>query len=194
MFPQLSNTYKELCNNDLFVRKLVRSFKQPVYRFFFPTSNCECSVFFFKKIQLSGFSACPVGSPSQLIRISGVLLHAGFLFLFNLRRSQYLKGLCCLVLPENIVLLSAAISWQTQHLYADWDAKFNDLLECEFDVHRAVHRNVISIVNPTRCTNISNFILFGVTLQFFFFTFIVTPCMLSSYSIITPTTAHISNL
>ena len=109
-FPQLSNTYKELCNNDLFVRKLVRSFKQPDYRFFFPTSNCECSVFFFKKIQLSGFSACPVGSPSQLIRISGVLLHAGFLFLFNLRRSQYLKGLCCLVLPENIVLLSAAIS------------------------------------------------------------------------------------
>jgi hypothetical protein len=25
-----------------------------------------------------------------------------------------------------------------------------------FDVHRAVHRNVISIVKPTRCTNISN--------------------------------------
>ena len=25
-----------------------------------------------------------------------------------------------------------------------------------FDVHRAVHRNIISIVKPTRCTNVSN--------------------------------------
>jgi hypothetical protein len=30
---------------------------------------------FLKKIQLSGFSAYPEGSPSHLIRISGVLLY-----------------------------------------------------------------------------------------------------------------------
>ena len=29
-----------------------------------------------------------------------------------------------------------------------------------FDVHRAVHRNIISIVKPTRCTYVSNLILF----------------------------------
>ena len=37
-------------------------------------SNCQCSIFS-KKFQLSGFSAYPDGSPSQLIRISGVLLY-----------------------------------------------------------------------------------------------------------------------
>jgi len=30
-----------------------------------------------------------------------------------------------------------------------------------FDVHRAVHRNIISIVKPTRCTNVSNLFYFG---------------------------------
>jgi len=29
-----------------------------------------------------------------------------------------------------------------------------------FDVHRAVHRNIISIVKPTRCTNVSNLLIF----------------------------------
>ena len=34
-----------------------------------------------------------------------------------------------------------------------------------FDVHRAVHRNIISIVKPTRCTNVSNLFYFGVALH-----------------------------
>jgi len=29
------------------------------------------------------------------------------------------------------------------------------------DVHRAVHRNIISIVKPTRCTSVSNLFYFG---------------------------------
>ena len=33
-----------------------------------------------------------------------------------------------------------------------------------FDVHRAIHRNIISIVKPTRCTNVSNLFYFGMTL------------------------------
>ena len=32
-----------------------------------------------------------------------------------------------------------------------------------FDVHRAMHRNIISIVKPTRCTNVSNLFYFGMT-------------------------------
>ena len=36
-----------------------------------------------------------------------------------------------------------------------------------FGVHRAVHRNIISIVKPTRCTNVSNLFYFGMTLYMF---------------------------
>ena len=36
-----------------------------------------------------------------------------------------------------------------------------------FDVHRAVHRNIIPIVKPTRCTNVSNLFYFGMTLYMF---------------------------
>jgi len=36
-----------------------------------------------------------------------------------------------------------------------------------FDVHRAVHRNIIAIVKPTRCTNVSNLFYFGMTLYMF---------------------------
>jgi len=35
----------------------------------------------------------------------------------------------------------------------------------KFDIHRAVHHNIISIVKPTRCTNISNLFYFGMTLH-----------------------------
>ena len=34
-----------------------------------------------------------------------------------------------------------------------------------FDVHRAMNRNSISIVKPTRCTNVSNLCYFGITLH-----------------------------
>ena len=36
-------------------------------------------------------------------------------------------------------------------------------ISVKFDVHRAVHRNVISIVKPTICTNVSNLFYFGMT-------------------------------
>jgi len=36
-----------------------------------------------------------------------------------------------------------------------------------FDVHRAVHCNIISIVKPTSCTNVSNLFYFGMTLYMF---------------------------
>ena len=36
-----------------------------------------------------------------------------------------------------------------------------------FDVHTAVHRNTISIVKPTRCTNVSNLFYFGMTFYMF---------------------------
>ena len=36
-----------------------------------------------------------------------------------------------------------------------------------FVVHRAVYRNIISIVKPTRCTNVSNLFYFGMTLYMF---------------------------
>ena len=38
---------------------------------------------------------------------------------------------------------------------------------CAFDVHRAVRRNVISIVKPTRCTNVLNLFYFAMTLYMF---------------------------
>ena len=34
-----------------------------------------------------------------------------------------------------------------------------------FDIHRAVHRNIISIVKATRCTNVLNLFYFGMTLR-----------------------------
>ena len=37
----------------------------------------------------------------------------------------------------------------------------------KFDVHRAVHRNIIPIAKPTRCTNVSNLFYFGMTLYMF---------------------------
>jgi len=46
-----------------------------------------------------------------------------------------------------------------------------------FDVHRAVHRNIISIVKPTRCTNVSNLFHFGMTLYMFR---MVLPSIISS--------------
>jgi len=36
-----------------------------------------------------------------------------------------------------------------------------------FYVHRAVHRNIISIVKPTRYTSVSNLFYFGMTLYMF---------------------------
>jgi len=39
--------------------------------------------------------------------------------------------------------------------------------ECKFDLHRSVHRNIISILKPTRCTNVSNLFYFGMTLYMF---------------------------
>ena len=43
-----------------------------------------------------------------------------------------------------------------------------------FDVHRAVHHNIISIVKPTRCTNVSNLFYFGMTTHMFRTVFLST--------------------
>jgi len=40
-------------------------------------------------------------------------------------------------------------------------------ISCKFDVHRAMHPNIISIVKPTRCTNVSNLFYFGMTPNMF---------------------------
>jgi len=53
------------------------------------TSNSPCRLFS-KKIQLSGFSAFPDGSPSKLIRISGVLLYLTFVLCLLPSESQQL--------------------------------------------------------------------------------------------------------
>ena len=34
-----------------------------------------------------------------------------------------------------------------------------------FDIHKAVHRNIISIVKPATCTSVSNLLYFGMTLE-----------------------------
>jgi len=43
-----------------------------------------------------------------------------------------------------------------------------------FDIHTAVHRNIISITKATRCANVPNLFYFGMTL----YIFIVVPCIL----------------
>ena len=50
---------------------------------------------------------------------------------------------------------------QTVLLYLRHD--FYDI----FDVHRAVHPNIISIVKPTRCASVSNLFYFVMTLYMF---------------------------
>ena len=44
-----------------------------------------------------------------------------------------------------------------------WTIKYT----CIFEVHRAVNRNSVSIVKPTRCTNVSNLLYFAMTLYMF---------------------------
>ena len=45
------------------------------------------------------------------------------------------------------------------------------MLWTRFDIHRAVHCNTISIVESTRCTNVSNLFYFGMTLYMFWTVF-----------------------
>ena len=45
--------------------------------------------------------------------------------------------------------------------------KLNMYSSDTFDVHRPVHRNIISIVKPARCTNVLNLFYFGMTLYMF---------------------------
>jgi len=48
-----------------------------------------------------------------------------------------------------------------------WVLKRKQNLSTGFDVHRAVHRNIISIVKPTSCASVSNLFYFGMTLYMF---------------------------
>jgi len=52
-------------------------------------------------------------------------------------------------------LLDGAVRWRSSHCTSS------------FDVPRAVHRNIISVVKPTRSTNVSNLFYFGMTLYMF---------------------------
>ena len=45
----------------------------------------------------------------------------------------------------------------------------------EYDTHRAVHRNIVSTIKPTRCTIVSNLFYFGMTPYIFNFVF---PCII----------------
>ena len=56
-----------------------------------------------------------------------------------------------------VALMKIKVFWDTLlcgvvKIVTDVSPKYLPL----FDVHRAVHRNIISIVNPTRCTSVSN--------------------------------------
>jgi len=73
-FPQLSTTYMELCINVLFVCKYTCSLKQPYVRNAFSLQTAIVA-FVKRTIQLSRFCAYLDGWPSQLIKISGILLY-----------------------------------------------------------------------------------------------------------------------
>jgi len=61
-------------------------------------------------------------------------------------------------------------AWVYSEGFHSWEVKLTNstgFISYEFDVHRAVHRNIISIVKQTRCTNVSNLFYFGMTFYMF---------------------------
>jgi len=68
--------------------------------------------------------------------------------------------------PRNIVALATSFS-KLLHLFIFLSHKIKCKREPVFDIHKSVHRNIISIVKPTRCTNVSNLFYFGMTLYMF---------------------------
>ena len=53
---------------------------------------------------------------------------------------------------------SAAFNQSHQYMFS-----FHKRTGSKFDFHRAVHRNIIPVVKPTRCTNVSNLFYFEVS-------------------------------
>jgi len=53
----------------------------------------------------------------------------------------------------------------------EWNSSSHDMIMSKlggkFDFHRAIHRNITSIVKPTRCTKVSNLFYFRMTLYMF---------------------------
>jgi len=47
------------------------------------------------------------------------------------------------------------------------------------DIHRAMQRNIISVVKPTTCTNVSNLFYFGMTIYKFQTIFLSETCGVS---------------
>jgi len=60
-----------------------------------------------------------------------------------------------------LVSLKITVFWDMAALF--YSSRMETTIK-NFDIHRAMHRNIISIVNPTRCTNVSNLFYFGMTL------------------------------
>jgi len=54
-----------------------------------------------------------------------------------------------------------------RHLFLEYVKLPTQLIFYKYDVHRAAHRNIISIVKPNRCTIVSNLFYFGMTLYMF---------------------------
>jgi len=57
--------------------------------------------------------------------------------------------------------------WKTKSGFCACAITFRTSSTLQSDVHRAVHRNIMSTVKPTRCTNVSNLFYFGMTLYMF---------------------------
>jgi len=58
------------------------------------------------------------------------------------------------LLFQEHIMQALFIAWCTKN------TKYIRSKSSKFDVHRAVHRNIMSIVKPTKCTNVSFFFLF----------------------------------
>jgi len=63
--------------------------------------------------------------------------------------------------------LPCAIALHLPHFASTEHLQHCRLYRHRFDVNRAVHRNIISIVEPKQCTNVSNLFYFGMTLYMF---------------------------
>ena len=72
--------------------------------------------------------------------------------------------------------ISKSVNVKAQNLYhVQWHCTYHTLQaqnswntvgsRHRFDVHRALNRNIISIANPTRCTNVWNLFYFGIILH-----------------------------
>ena len=65
------------------------------------------------------------------------------------------------------ILNYATLYLHFQDNHCKKDKYCHTCINSEFDFHRALHHNIISIIKPTRCTSVSNLFYFGMTLYMF---------------------------